>query len=68
MIKAEFDALGLPLSFYDASLHGATIPVTAIEITEQQWQVFLSNPGQRRWVDGAVAPVIQTTSNAKETP
>jgi hypothetical protein len=30
------------------------IPAEAIEITDGQWQEFLSNPSRRRWLDGEV--------------
>lgn len=30
------------------------IPVDAIEITDEQWQEFIENPGRRQWHNGAV--------------
>ncbi|MBA1156939.1 hypothetical protein [Microvirga mediterraneensis] len=52
--KAVFDENGLPLGFYDQSIHGDAIPADAIEITNEQWREFIDHQGQRRFVDGEV--------------
>ncbi|MFK5639508.1 hypothetical protein ACI50E_16850 [Brucella sp. ZJ1_1] len=51
---AMFDEAGLPTAFYCEEIHGDSIPVGVIEITEDQWLEFVDNPGQRRWDSGAV--------------
>ena len=45
---AIFDDQGFPIAFYDNEIH-SDIPKDSIEITEQQWLEFLSNPGKRKW-------------------
>ncbi|WP_058599089.1 hypothetical protein [Aureimonas ureilytica] len=34
-----------------------TVPADAVEITDDQWAEFLSNPGCRRWENGAVVAI-----------
>ncbi|MBA8843685.1 hypothetical protein FHW02_001737 [Ochrobactrum sp. RH1CCR137] len=51
---AMFDDTGFPTAFYCEEIHGENIPVGVIEITDEQWREFVDNPGQRRWVNGAV--------------
>jgi hypothetical protein len=59
---AVIDHNGLPQGFYAEDIHGVIgspdcmIPVTAVQITDEQWQEFLANPGSRKLVDGIVAP------------
>ena len=68
---AVFDADGFPLGFYADDIHGikgdpdSLVPDGAIEITEDQWQEFIDNTGQRKWINGAVVaftppPVVAT--------
>ncbi|MCO7736479.1 hypothetical protein NJB95_07620 [Brucella intermedia] len=51
---AMFDEAGFPTAFYCEEIHGDSIPVGVIEITEDQWLEFVDNPGQRRWDNGRV--------------
>ncbi len=48
-----FDTEGFPTAFYSTDIHDA-VPETAIEITKEDWQEFISYPGQRKFIDGAV--------------
>jgi len=43
---------GVPRAFYDPEFQ--TAPEGAVEISEAQWQEFLSHPGARRWHGGEV--------------
>lgn len=52
---ALFDAEGFPRAFYSPDVN-PEIPEDAVEITEEQWEEFISYPLARRWVDGQVAP------------
>lgn len=56
---------GFPTAFYAEDIHGmrkidgkpnpdCLIPSEAIEITDDQWQEFLSNVMARKWVDGHI--------------
>mgnify|MGYP001124730299 CR=1 FL=1 len=45
---------GFPTGFYDPTIHGENIPSDAVEISDEQWQEFLVNPGRRKWQDGSV--------------
>lgn len=54
---AVFDENGFPIAFYDGAIHGDGIPDVAIEISREQWIDLLSNPGQRKWVDGEIIAV-----------
>lgn len=51
---AMLDDTGFPTAFYCDEIHGDSIPVGVIEITEEQWREFVDNPGQRRWDNGQV--------------
>jgi hypothetical protein len=51
---ANQDANG-NLAFYNDVVNSTTIPTTAIEITEDQWQDSLANPGKYNIVNGAFA-------------
>lgn len=62
-IFAKFDAVGLPLGFWDESAYASPaegvdrnsiIPHDAVEITAEQWREFLDNQGARRWQNGQV--------------
>jgi len=54
MKYAIFDGNGLPTAFYSPDVHGDDIPTEAIQITEDQWNEFISNNGLRKWADGEV--------------
>lgn len=58
MKYAVFDHQGLPTAFYAVGdvWPIEKVPPEAFEITEDQWQEFIDNPGRRRWADGEVAP------------
>jgi len=49
MKYAIFDEQGFPKAFYSPDIHGDNIPKEAIEITDEQWQEFISNQGKRKW-------------------
>ena len=60
---AHFDTDGFPVAFFAVDVHGPreidgqpnpAIPAEAVEITDDQWQEMLANPGRRRWLDGAL--------------
>ncbi|QTG13053.1 DUF4376 domain-containing protein [Agrobacterium tumefaciens] len=55
-----FDALGLPLGFYDSEFHGENIPEDAVEISDAQWQDFLENMGRRKWANGEVIEYVSS--------
>lgn len=57
MKYAVFDAEGLPTAFY-APEFNYELPTGAVEITDEQWQEFLDNPGHRKFVEGAVVPYV----------
>jgi hypothetical protein len=44
---------GRATAFYDTAVH-ATIPQGAVEITDEQWQDYLSNQNMKRFVNGQV--------------
>lgn len=44
---------GTPVAFYDADLHGDTIPADAVPLTEAQWLECIHHPGHRRIVTAA---------------
>lgn len=46
---AIFDEKGFPKGFYSKDIHGYDIPKEAIQITDEQWQEFISNQGRRKW-------------------
>lgn len=54
MKYAVFTEDGLPSAFFDLAIHGDSIPSGAVEITNEQWEEFLTHMGFRRWVDGNV--------------
>lgn len=49
MKYAVFDDKGFPKGFYSKDIHGNNIPKEAIQITDEQWQEFISNQGRRKW-------------------
>lgn len=49
MKYAVFDEKGFPKGFYSNDIHGDNIPKEAIQITDEQWQEFISNQGRRKW-------------------
>ncbi|WP_262522687.1 hypothetical protein [Agrobacterium tumefaciens] len=57
MIFAVFNEQGYPMGFYSDEVHGDNIPEGAVEISENEWQDLLDNPGRRKWIDGAVVAV-----------
>ncbi|MBS0257267.1 MAG: hypothetical protein JSR13_06070 [Proteobacteria bacterium] len=63
---AVFDENGFPVAFYDPAIHGDGIPDVAIEISREQWVDLLSNPGQRKWVDGEIVKVDQDLPSPPE--
>ena len=54
---AEFNNDGFPMGFYDDGIH-KDIPKKAIKITNEQWQEFIDNQGQRIWKNGAVVEYV----------
>lgn len=60
MKKMIIDSNNLPTAFYDTDIH-TTIPVGAIDITDEQWQDLVDNQDSRKWdVDsGLVIDYIQ---------
>ncbi len=49
-IFAQLDANGLPNAFYRTDVHGDDgIPPNLQEISEDQWNDCLANPGTRQW-------------------
>lgn len=54
MKHAVFSPDGFPAGFYDTELHGENIPADAVEITDAQWEEFITHMGLRKWVDGNV--------------
>lgn len=46
--KLIIDIDNFPIGFYETEIH-TSIPVEAIDITEEQWQEFIENPGLRKW-------------------
>lgn len=49
-----FDAAGHPRGFYATDVPGS-IPLEAVEITDEQWLELIQNPGQRVYIDGKVS-------------
>lgn len=54
------------IAFYNDDVNGTDIPSEAIDITEEQWQDALTNPGKYSIVNGvltaaSVWPPVQTT-------
>lgn len=45
---AIFNPLGLPQAFYSPDINN-DIPLDAVEITEEQWEEFISFPLSKRW-------------------
>ena len=64
MKYATFDDNGLPTGFYDDSIH-KSIPASAVAITNEQWQDFLNNQGQRRWSGTEVVEYIYHSTSAE---
>ncbi|MFY9141559.1 hypothetical protein [Sulfuricurvum sp.] len=54
---AVLDVLGLPVAFYDNSIH-KEIPIGAIEITEAQWLECINNQGTRKFVDRVLVEYV----------
>lgn len=48
MYFAHYDQNGQILGFYTSDIHGDNIPTPNIEITYEQWQECLNNPGLRK--------------------
>lgn len=46
--KMTIDINKFPSGFYDTTIN-IDIPVSAIDITESQWQEFIDNTGTRKW-------------------
>lgn len=55
MKKAMFDEAGLPIAFYDPSVH-VVIPAGTVDITDEQWLELLNHAGARRWDGTTVVP------------
>lgn len=55
---AQFNQDGFPIGFYDDGIH-KDIPKKSVKITNEQWQEFLDNQGQRIWQDGAVVEYVE---------
>lgn len=51
---ATFDVGGFPTAFYSLDINGDSIPIDAIEISNEQWLEFIANHGSRRWENGEV--------------
>lgn len=56
MMLALFTEGGLRAAFFVPEIHGGAIPDGVVEITNEQWQDWLSNPGRRRWDGAGVVP------------
>ncbi len=69
VIKATFNNEGFPTGFYDTEIHGEKVPDAAVEISANQWEDLIRNPGLRRWdgekVVGYAPPVIELTPEEK---
>jgi hypothetical protein len=57
MKYAKFDSNGLPVAFYAPGVN-KIIPADAIQISDEQWQEFLNNPGRRKWNGSAIVEHI----------
>lgn len=45
---AKLDEIGRPIAFYDEVIHGKSLPVDAVDISDEAWREALANPGRRR--------------------
>lgn len=57
IIRATFDANGLPTAFYPEDIWPSGYPSGATKLTEDQWHEFLDNQGMRRWHNGQVLEI-----------
>lgn len=53
-VFAKFSSDGFAVHFYQKGLHDV-IPSDTVEITDEQWQDWLQNPGGRRWTGSEIA-------------
>lgn len=53
MKYGHFSSEGLPLGFYDDTIH-VQMPNGVIKLTDAQWQEFIDNNGLRKWHGGEV--------------
>lgn len=51
---AHFDDIGNISGFYELTMHGDSIPDKAIPITEEEWQIYVSESWRYRINDGTI--------------
>lgn len=65
MKYAILDENGMPIGFYDDTIH-STIPSGAIDITEEQWIDCINNSGKRKFVNGVLVEYIYVLTLAEK--
>lgn len=64
MKYAVIDATGRPTAFYSDDVH-ATIPENAVQISDADWQTFLSDQSAYKFVNGKIAQKSKTIAERK---
>lgn len=57
MKYATYNTDGSIDGFYDSDIHGDSIPVSAVPLTDAEWQDSIDNPGRRRIDTKTLKPV-----------